>query len=154
MQYTDYIKGYWEYNAGEHHLVAIYLIPVLHDILGELPVYVNPDGMKSIQGDLVYLCENRKFSIEAKLDKLRLTKVQYSRDYKPDILLYFNEKELGFSDWDAFQNEYIQKMDNLRLTGRKYDKYGPTINAHEMESIAFGAQDEILSIVKKRYKEY
>jgi len=153
MNYSDYIKEYWQYDAGEHHLVAIFLIPTLHDLLGDLPVYVNPDGMKSIQGDLVYLCGNKKFSIEVKLEKLRLTKVQYSKDYKPDILLYFNEKELGFADWNAFQSEYVKKMDSLRLKGRKYDKYGPTINADEMETISFGSQDGILPIVKKRYAE-
>lgn len=153
MKYSDYIQQYGEYNAGEHHLVAIFLIPALKEVLGRLPVYVNPDGMKSIQGDLVYLCGNKKFSIEVKLDKLSLTKVQYSKDYKPNILLYFSKNDLGFADWNEFQNEYIEKMNGLRLEGRKYNKYGPTINANEMKTIILGSQDKILPIVKKRYEE-
>ena len=109
MNYSDYIQQYREYNPGEHHLVAIFLVPALKDVLGKLPIYVNPDGMKSIQGDLVYFLENKKFSIEVKLDKLSLTKVQYSKEYKPDILLYFGKNEIGFADWNEFQYEYVQK---------------------------------------------
>jgi hypothetical protein len=154
MKYSDYIQKYEKYNAGEHHLVAIFLIPLLKEVLGKLPVYVNPDGMKSIQGDLVYLCEKNNFSIEVKLDKLRLTRVQYSEDYNPDILLYFNKNKLGVADWKPFQEEYIKKMEDLiRTEDRKYTKYGPTINANEMKSITFGTQDRILPILIKRYEE-
>jgi len=66
--------------------------------------------MKSIQGDLGYLLGNQKFSIEVKLNKLSLTKVQYSKEYKPDILLYFGNNAIGFADWNEFQYEYVKKM--------------------------------------------
>ena len=72
MKYSDYTRNYWNYDAGEHHLVAIFIIPMLQNVLGDLPVYANPDGMKSIQGDIVYVCKKNTFSIEVKLKKLRL----------------------------------------------------------------------------------
>lgn len=154
MKYPEYIRKYWDYNAGEHHLVAIFIIPLLQDALGEIPVYVNPDGMKSIHGDIVYNCAKKKFSIEVKLNKLQLTKKQCTTDYKPDILLYFNQKGIGIADWNEFQNEYIVKMKNLRATtGRKYNKYGPTINFGELKSLLFGSENEILPIITECYKE-
>ena len=41
MKYSDYIQQYGDYNAGERHLVAIFLIPTLYEVFGKLPVYVN-----------------------------------------------------------------------------------------------------------------
>jgi hypothetical protein len=67
LKYQEYIRDYWDFDAGEHHLVAIFIVPALKKALGALPIYVNPDGMKSIPGDIVYACEKRNFTIEVKL---------------------------------------------------------------------------------------
>ncbi len=153
MKYSEYVRDYWNYDAGEHHLVAIFIVPALQNTLGDLPIYVNPDGMKSIQGDIVYACTKRNFTIEVKLRKLCLTKVQCLPDYKPDVLLYFDYNKIGIADWNEFQNEYISKMEKLRAKGRKYDKYGPTVNANELKSIEFHEQDEIFTILQRRHRD-
>jgi len=151
MKYQEYIQDYWDYDAGEHHLVAIFIVPALKKALGALPIYVNPDGMKSIPGDIVYACEKRNFTIEVKLKKLCLTKVQCSPNYRPDVLLYFDYNKIGIADWNQFQNEYITKMEQLRGEGRKYDKYGPTVNASKLKSIGFHKENEIFAILRRLY---
>jgi len=148
MKYHEYVRDYWDYDAGEHHLVAIFIIPELQNALGVLPIFVNPDGMKSIPGDIVYACERRNFTIEVKLKKLCLTKTQYSPDYNPDVLLHFDYNKIGIADWNQFQNEYVLKMEKLRVKGRKYDKYGPVVNANELKSIEFHKEDEIFTILQ------
>lgn len=151
MKYSEYVSEYWNYNAGEHHLVALFIIPVLQKVLGKLPIYVNPDGMKSIQGDIVYACSKANFSIEVKLKKLCLTKVQCSPEYNPDILLYFDFMKIGIANWKEFQNEYIFMMDKLKAKGFRYTRYGPIVKANDLESIKFYEQDEIFNILQKRH---
>jgi hypothetical protein len=99
--YCDYINKYVLQAAkrgksevpGEHHFVALYLVPrlSLFSFLG-VPHYVNPDGMKAIAGDVVYfsyapqkdVCyiPTPRLKIEVKLENpidrsIQLTRTQY-----------------------------------------------------------------------------
>jgi hypothetical protein len=76
---------------GEHHFIALYVLPRLTPFLG-VPHYVNPDGMKSSAGDLVFnsyevnkiacYVPAPRLKIEVKLENPRkgstaLTRLQY-----------------------------------------------------------------------------
>ena len=54
---------------GEHHFVAVYLLPYFHKI----PDYVNPDGTKSFCGDIGFYNNSKLFSIEVKIGKRSFT---------------------------------------------------------------------------------
>ncbi len=50
---------------GEHHFVAVYLLPYFNQI----PDYVNPDGTKNFCGDIGFYNNSNLFSIEVKIGK-------------------------------------------------------------------------------------
>src|ERR1035437_8718534 len=66
-------------TPGEHHFVCTYLVPRLFAINGKVPDFINPDGTKSILGDVVYYQDGRHhFGIEVKLGTVRLTKREFN----------------------------------------------------------------------------
>ena len=84
--YTDYINRYILKNGlgdnkspGEHHFVAAYLVPKLFVINQLVPDYINPDGTKSITGDIVYFKNGSyRLGIEVKYGTIRLTKNEFN----------------------------------------------------------------------------
>jgi hypothetical protein len=123
--YSDYIRRYIHRKStssppspGEHHFVATYLLPKLYEINGLIPDYVNPDGMKSIIGDVVYYQdEQHHFGIEVKLGTVRLTRREFndwivSEDPTgwPSLFLGVGRKGIALSTWSDFRTSYTASV--------------------------------------------
>ena len=84
--YVEYIDRYLALQGlaglkepGEHHFVSVYLVPKLYSIAKIVPDYVNPDGTKSILGDVVYYRDGKHaIGIEVKLGTIRLTAKEFN----------------------------------------------------------------------------
>ena len=103
---------------GEHHFVSAYLLPRLFSLNKRIPDYINPDGTKSIIGDVVYYKDHEhQFSIEAKLGTIRLTKSEFnewivSSDQScwPHAFIAIGTKGIGFCSWEDFRTTYISSV--------------------------------------------
>ena len=134
--YSDYIEKYIinaEPVPGEHHFVALYLIPLLYKLFKCVPDYANPDGTKGIPGDVVFNSFKRNLKIEVKFDKIRLTKNEYNnwiKDYRsdkcPNIFIGISQAGNSILPWWKFRNFYIEIADlkdkplELNLESREY----------------------------------
>ena len=148
MNYGEYVQTYRDYNPGEHHLVAVYLAPLIHKISSRYPIYINPDGMKEQSGDLIYAHGDSRISIEVKLEKLCLTSTQCQSDYRPGQLLYFDRNGIWLSDWDSFYQEYIAIRDRrIREDGSKFRRYGPTVSIDEAMSMKSINHQELIATI-------
>jgi hypothetical protein len=148
--YSEYILRYIRRPSkgsppapGEHHFVAVYLIPRLHAINGLVPDYVNPDGTKSIIGDVVYYKdEQHHFGIEVKLGTVRLTKKEFNdwivnedSSLWPSVFLGIGSKGLALSSWSVFRTSYVAavRAKNPRWTPEPLDDgYGPMKGVDEL----------------------
>jgi hypothetical protein len=123
--YSDYIRQYIHGRGrpsppapGEHHFVSAYLVPKLFAIDGRVPDYINPDGTKSILGDIVYYQDGRHhFGIEVKLGTVRLTKLEFNNwiveaDLKhwPHLFIGVGKCAVGMATWEAFRRSYLSAI--------------------------------------------
>ncbi len=114
--YSDYIEKYLlcEHTPGEHHFVAAYLLPRVLKICGVMPDYINPDGMKSVIGDITWFRGNKHhFAIEVKFGTIRLTKNEFNNwivckdsDNHPDVFIGIGKKGLILLSWSDFIAAY------------------------------------------------
>ena len=119
--YSEYITRYMSRSGlngnrlpGEHHFVAIYLVPKLFQLNGIVPDYVNPDGTKGLIGDVIYYKDGaHRCGIEVKLGTIRLTKNEYNnwivgndKKYWPDVYLGVGSSGLVLLTWPEFRTRY------------------------------------------------
>ena len=120
--YSTYIRNYLIGRKkgsppipGEHHFVSAYLVPKLFKINGLVPDYINPDGTKSILGDVVYYQGGKHYyGIEVKLGTVRLTKhefntwiVGHAADRWPHLFVGVGTKGIGLATWREFRDAYV-----------------------------------------------
>ncbi len=123
--YSDYIDKYISdtggmHIPGEHHFVAIYLVPKLSSYLG-VPDFVNPDGMKGIPGDIVYYGRDSttkpwpmRLGIEVKIGSLKFSRTEYNdwmtegaRNRKrPHLFIGIARQGMLIGDWDTFASRF------------------------------------------------
>lgn len=150
--YSHYIrafvarKGALEgHRPGEHHFVATYLVPRLFAIHPAVPDYVNPDGMKAVQGDIVYFARGRHhFGIEIKYEQVRLTAreynnwiVQQDQSKWPDVFIGICPDGLVVSDWPSFRNAYIGRATRAKPNWRPLEiasGYGPMCSVNALRT--------------------
>jgi hypothetical protein len=123
--YSSYINSYLlgrgkgnPPTPGEHHFVAAYLVPKLFKINGKVPDYINPDGTKSILGDVVYYQDGKHhFGIEVKLGTVRLTRQEFntwivgdSQNKWPDLFIGVGNAGLGLTTWGKFRDAYVKAV--------------------------------------------
>lgn len=138
MQTTHWVKTYSEYiekylcgdhYPGEHHFVALYLIPRLIRIpsLG-LPDFVNPDGTKKQRGDIIYWRANERerrcsLALEVKQTskkrQLTITRSEYNlwvSDHRaenkghagePHLLVAVCKSGAAILPWEQFRLAYL-----------------------------------------------
>jgi hypothetical protein len=127
---------------GEHHFVAVYLIPKLFQLNGIVPDYVNPDGTKGLIGDVIYYKDGaHRCGVEVKLGTIRLTKNEFNKwivgndkKYWPNVFLGVGSAGLVLLTWPEFRTRYLQ---SVRATNPSWtpavisDGYGPvkSVNA-------------------------
>lgn len=130
--YCDYIDTFvdksWDYYPGEHHFVALYLLPRLmtFDWLG-VPYWVNPDGMKKQWADVIYYEVTAKsrtcsLAIEVKqLPKRRnsfsVTKAQYglwSGGFQPHLFVFLGKHGLALLPWPEFRKIYLSSPQTVK----------------------------------------
>jgi len=138
--YVEYIDSYMSTKGlaslkepGEHHFGSTYLAPKLHSINGKVPDYVNPDGTKSILGDIVYYKKGKySLGIEVKLGTIRLTANEFNSwiinedtNEHPCAFIGIGLKGLVFQSWARFRKTYLAMIDvqNVKEIGK--GKYGP-----------------------------
>lgn len=101
---------------GEHHFVSAYLTPRIFDIRGKVPEYINPDGTKSIVGDVVYYDSGKhQHGLEVKLETIRLTSGEFNNwivsnkmvDW-PDSFLGIGRKGIVLCSWPEFRRAYVK----------------------------------------------
>ena len=99
-----------------------------------IPDYINPDGMKNIPGDIVYL--ERNIYIEVKYDKLQFTKTQYKnwifneQNERPNYIICIHNKGVLIQEWEIFRKKYmhiLEKLMNISLISLLNKKYTPVI---------------------------
>ncbi len=123
-------------EPGEHHFVGVYLVPKLYSMSKIVPDYVNPDGTKSIQGDVVYFKEGKHaIGIEVKLGTIRLTANEFNKwildpstSEHPDFFVGVGTKGLIFQSWARFREVYINMVGASWFEGIEpveRGKYGP-----------------------------
>jgi len=84
-------------------------------ITGLLPDYINPDGTKSILGDVVYYKDGQHhFGVEVKLGTARLTKremnewiVSEDEALWPCVFVGVGSTGVAVSDWRSFRSAYL-----------------------------------------------
>ena len=116
-------------TPGEHHFVCVYLVPRLFTINDKVPDFINPDGTKSILGDVVYYQDGRHhFGIEVKLDTVRLTKREFnewivSEDTKlwPNLFVGISSNGIALASWGEFRSAY------LAAVRAKNENWSPTM---------------------------
>jgi hypothetical protein len=145
------LKG--SYMPGEHHFVAVYLLPKLFHIYPEVPDYVNPDGTKKIIGDIVYYKDGKHhFGIEAKLTTIRMTAGEFNawirledRTKHPNVFLAVGTQGLILQTWSRFRAVYRAiateegRMPRRRL---KSGTYGPQLSVNKLVTL-LGKSPEI-----------
>ena len=115
--YAEYIERFAKREGlaekvapGEHHFVAVYLLPKLYSINGTIPDYVNPDGTKRILGDIVYFKDGAHFlGIEVKVETIRLTANEFNNwiletdaEKHPNVFVGVGTKGLVLQSWRRF----------------------------------------------------
>ena len=142
--YSEYIASYLPARKGcarpipgEHHFVCAYLVPKLFKLNGIVPDYINPDGTKSILGDVVYYRNDRHHcGIEIKLESIDLTKKEFNNwiarhdpEDSPNLFLGICRSGIAISTWSAFRTAYIsavksknQGWEPISIT----ERYGPS----------------------------
>ena len=141
--YVEYIDRYLALQGlaglkepGEHHFVSVYLVPKLYSITKIVTDYVNPNGTKSILGDVVYYRDGKhSIGIEVKLGTIRLTAKEFNNwilspniSEKPDIFVGIGTKGLVLQGWARFREIYIQLIGSPSLKSIRpveKGKYGP-----------------------------
>lgn len=121
IKLEDYFKDFFSGKSekqlpGEHHFVAVYLVPILKEIFGRYPDYVNPDGTKGLPGDIIYCDENKnyKFSIEVKYCNINFTKTEYENwinnksSEKPKYFMALGNTKIILCTFESFSKEYIK----------------------------------------------
>lgn len=127
--YSEYIRDYisnprLEKVPGEHHFVAAYLVPRLFKITGNVPDQINPDGSKSLVGDILYQDLNGcQLCIEVKLQKICLTKNEYNssicasdRTQWPDLFIGICSKGIVVLEWECFRGSYLELITRKRAS--------------------------------------
>ena len=106
---------------GEHHFVAVYLLPKFNKI----PDFLNPDGTKGKCGDIVFEKDTQHyFSIEVKIGKTSFT---FSKNETnqwfvdkdktfPNYLIALTSNYLFIIEWKEFSNLFTQKLGTNRIT--------------------------------------
>jgi hypothetical protein len=135
-QYVEkYIKPYINgILPGEHHFVAIYLAPKIYKATNYIPLYINPDGMKKVPGDLFY--KENDVSIEVKYFKINFTNyywMEWIKDINctsdiatkkcPKYFIGVSDKGIIFEDWKSFVCNYktmiretgVENTDTMRI---------------------------------------
>ena len=125
--FSEYIDRFIKKEAlgdrplpGEHHFVAVYLLPVVYEIITKVPDYVNPDGTKKVIGDLVFLPhDDMNVSIEVKLDTIRLTKNEFNSSIVdlvnvPDLFVGIGVEGVIALEWERFRQSYIELVQQIR----------------------------------------
>lgn len=121
---------------GEHHFVSAYLVPKLFKINGKVPDYINPDGTKSILGDVVYYQNGiHHYGIEVKLGTIRLTKHEFNTwivDHVPTkwphLFVGVGNTGIVLATWSDFRKAYVaavQAKDKEWSPKRIPSGYGP-----------------------------
>ena len=141
--YVKYIDSYLSKEGlaglkepGEHHFVSVYLVPKLYSITEIIPDYVNPDGTKSILGDIVYYKDGKhSIGIEVKLGTIRLTANEFNNwilnpniSEHPCVFIGVGTKGLVIQSWSRFRETYIELMGSpslMSIQQVKKGKYGP-----------------------------
>lgn len=101
---------------GEHHFVSSYLVPRIYAIRKRVPEYINPDGTKGINGDVVYYdAGQHQHGIEVKLGKIRLTSGEFNNwivstrcKYWPECFLALGSAGIALCSWSEFRDAYIK----------------------------------------------
>lgn len=128
--YSEYIRNYirnprLEKVPGEHHFVAAYLVPRLFKITGKVPDQINPDGSKSLVGDILYQDLNGcQLCIEVKLQRIWLTKNEYNlsihddsdRTQWPDLFIGICSEGIVVMEWEHFQKSYRELVIRKRAS--------------------------------------
>jgi len=123
--YTEYINRFLLHKGlcgakspGEHHFVAVYLLPRLFNINQLVPDYINPDGTKEITGDIVYFNNGRHhLGIEVKFGTVRLTKNEFNRwvvtedkSEHPEIFIGIGTNGIIILSWHEFREAYLASV--------------------------------------------
>lgn len=123
--YSEYITRYMSRPGlkgskmpGEHHFVAVYLIPKLYQLNGIVPDYVNPDGTKGLIGDVIYFKDGaHRCGIEVKLGTVRLTKNEFNTwivgsnmSYWPNVFLGVGSAGVVLLTWPEFRACYLKSI--------------------------------------------
>ena len=130
-------------TPGEHHFVCVYLVPRLFTINGKVPDYINPDGTKSILGDVVYYRDGRHhFGIEVKLGTVRLTKREFnewvvSDDTRlwPNLFVGISNNGIALAAWSEFRGAYlaaVRAKDDNWSPAMIESGYGPMKGVNEL----------------------
>ena len=100
---------------GEHHFVAVYLLPKFQFI----PDFLNPDGTKDICGDIVFKNKDDIFSIEVKIGN---PSICFSKKEKnswfvekeklhPNYLIILTRNYLFIIKWQQFFDSFSSLLD-------------------------------------------
>jgi hypothetical protein len=123
--YSEYINRFLTPDGlgnrpcpGEHHFVSAYLVPRLYALNRRVPDYINPDGTKGINGDVVYYQDGQhQFGIEVKLGTVRLTKGEFNKwivsdqpIHWPHTFLGIGVAGIGVCPWEEFRLAYINAV--------------------------------------------
>lgn len=148
--YSAYIRrfidpaGLSEATApGEHHFVAVYLLPKILAIHPAVPDYVNPDGTKQIIGDIVYFKDGKHhFGIEVKLGTIRLTAGEFNNwilgedlTKHPNVFVAIGSDGIVLQSWSRFRETY---REIATAEGRfpeemlKPPQYGPRLDVDKL----------------------
>jgi hypothetical protein len=136
--YSEYIHRFLPRRGepGEHHFVAVYLLPKVMKIYDCVPDFVNPDGTKKIIGDIVYYKDGQHhFGIEAKLKEIRLTAAEFNNwilltnsAKHPDVFVAIGTSGLILQAWSRFRAVYRGlKQGLLPLKPLRPKKYAPQL---------------------------
>jgi hypothetical protein len=136
--YCEYIRKYIigkKVFPGEHHFVTVYLVPKIYKLTGKIPDFVNPDGTKNINGDIIY--EADKVYIEVKHNKLQFTKSQYNNwiinrsNHSPNYIIGIGDSGILFQNWNIFIHHFrnwIKKERNNDLMIFANNKNSPSLS--------------------------
>ena len=109
---------------GEHHFVAVYLLPHFNQI----PDYVNPDGTKSFCGDIGFYNNSNLFSIEVKIGKksFKFSKNENNnwlvkkKEPLPNYLIALTLNYFFVIEWNIFSGIFEKHLHpNIIDDGRK-----------------------------------
>lgn len=127
-------------RPGEHHFVAVYLLPRLNQITKRIPYYVNPDGMKHATGDVIYRSGARlRLSVEAKYDVVRLTTKEFNesicgaeREW-PAVFIGVCAQGLVIFEWRQLRRTYLKwKFKGRTPKPIAPESYGPQLKVKRL----------------------